>query len=191
MLLGSHWVQFTEALWPGRVVTICAVCQKKKKKTTQKTKERKKSVWWYIRRWVFIEWKLEGRERNLGGEYSNGVLGTKGYQITSSPWNIVHNSVAPCSYKHFLHLHSSIYWHGHQNKYITTERKNQEENREVVTLYQIQRAAKPNWCSFRLQPTANKERVKVCAGGPVGPANGAPLHQSNILHIFSYLKIKF
>ena len=58
--------------------------KKKKLKNSPKNK-RKKEVSLMIYRKMGIYRMKTRRQRNLGGEYSNGVLGTKGYQITSSP----------------------------------------------------------------------------------------------------------
>ena len=149
--------------------------KKKKKnwKTAQKTKERKRSVWWYIGRWVFIEWKLEDRG-TLGENIATAFWAPKATKsqaphetlfttlLHPAPINTFFTSIPP-----FIDMVIC--------KYITTERE-REPRREQrgCNLYQIQRAAKPNWESFRLQPTANEEKSEgVCWLGRSAQLMGA------------------
>lgn len=41
---------------------------------------------------------------DLGAENSNGILSTERNQITGSPRNVIHYSVASCSYKQSIHF---------------------------------------------------------------------------------------
>lgn len=43
--------------------------------------------------------------KHLGAENGDSVLGTERNQTTGTPRDIVHYSVAPCSYEYLLHLH--------------------------------------------------------------------------------------
>lgn len=47
------------------------------------------------------------KRRNLWAENSDGVLSTKSYQIRGTPRNVIHYSVATCSYKHPLYFNPS------------------------------------------------------------------------------------
>lgn len=43
--------------------------------------------------------------KHLGAENGDSVLGTERDQTAGTPRDIVHYSVAPCSYEYLLHLH--------------------------------------------------------------------------------------
>lgn len=104
LLLGSQCVQFTEALWPGSVVNICADCAIKSIKydEVEKKKEEEKNS---------IKKKISdrrGKKKYLRAENRDGVLGTKGDQIGGAPWDVVDDSVATCSYENSIHFHFTI-----------------------------------------------------------------------------------
>lgn len=71
-----------------------------------------------------------GKRRNLGTENNDGVLGTKGDQIRSTPWNVVHYSVATSSYKQSLYLCFTVV----NIHYFINEkrRKNRKEKRKEM-----------------------------------------------------------
>lgn len=88
-------------------------------------------------------------ERYLGTENSDSILGTEGNQIRGAPRNVIHYSVASCSYEHALHFNLTLFFISTHRQLIFNNLKNFFERERLADCCsdRAERAAK-TFCEF-------------------------------------------